>query len=176
MESCSIEDIIVPPDIKDTIKIDSTKIYPNCIEEASLLGKAVCIHDDQLLVVEELFGDSLYLEALINPTEVLITNSCTYYQLPFDGIEVNIAMKGTNPDSVYFNYCNDVIFDNEGTPIKYPVSKGSMVIAVEVDTLKSLEGIFKGSVQFTDLQFNGFGNDTIISEVTFYKVNFSSVP
>ena len=48
-------------------------------------------------------------------------------------VSVVLEIAGNDPDSIYFNYCNDVGFHNMGTTTKYKAIKGKLSFSVSED-------------------------------------------
>ena len=49
------------------------------------------------------------------------------------GISVRLEVSRGDPDSVYFNYCNDFGPGNLGTPIVYTATDGNLTFSVSKD-------------------------------------------
>lgn len=168
-EGCDDEPVIRPGDDKDsldTIEIDSSLIYPNCIAYADPEWTGGC---ENMFFYKALIEDSIYFVVRINSETVLVVNECQEYNLPSRGVSLSLEVSKGYADSIYFNYCNDLRFKEESVPYQYPISSGKLTIAASIDTVHPDSRDFFISAEFTDCVFKMDQMDTLISQVIFYK-------
>lgn len=106
----------------------------------------------------------------VDPGKVLVTNQCTDYQIPLEGIEITLNKAKGHPDSLYFNYCNDIVFGNEALPHQFDCESGIMTIVSKIDTVDEINNAERISIQLSSLTFLVNDHDTIINSVTLHQV------
>lgn len=96
-------------------------------------------------------------------------------------VSVVLEISGNNPDSVYFNYCNDVAFVNMGTTIKYYSTSGTLYFSVSEDNpIKetSLHNLYFVTIKIQNLHLKNqkTNDEIIIDEVVFWDVQVGWLP
>ncbi len=96
-------------------------------------------------------------------------------------ISVVLEVSPNHPDSVYFNFCNDIVYPNTGTTIKYKALSGKLSFTVSEDNpVKKPVGnnFYFITVRVRDLHlFNQEMNDEIIiDEAVFWNVPVGWMP
>ncbi len=94
---------------------------------------------------------------------------------------VVLEISGNNPDSVYFNYCNDVGYLNMGTTTKYKAVSGKLSFSVSEDNpIKEpiWETNYFVTVKIENLHLlNQAANEEItIDEAVFWNVRVGWLP
>ena len=96
-------------------------------------------------------------------------------------ISVVLEVSPNHPDSIYFNFCNDVAYPNSGTTIKYKATSGKLSYSVSEDN-PIKEPIWKTfyyvTVRIQNLHlYNPETNDEIIvNEIVFWNVGVGWLP
>jgi hypothetical protein len=156
------EEIKLKPEIDDTTALVGSGIS-NCIDSLNITPFAGgCLN----IFLYSYLSDSVFLTLKINPEIVDITDTCLVYNFPKDGLEVALEAKGSDPDSVYFNYCNDVIMDL-GTTTIYQATSGTMRIVSDRAHISDTSRSFRLSVILKDIEFIQL--DTIINQIKYYN-------
>ncbi|MGB5895898.1 MAG: hypothetical protein WBG58_17105 [Ignavibacteriaceae bacterium] len=96
-------------------------------------------------------------------------------------ISVVLEISGNDPDSIYFNYCNDVAFINMDTTTKYNATSGTLYFSVSEDNpIKdpSRQNLYFVTIKIQNLHLmNQENNDEIIiDEVVFWDVQVGWLP
>lgn len=153
------------PDTLDTVQVDSSLIYPRCIEGDSKSGQFGCFNMFFGRILDEDFRNPTKVIAVtIDPAIVSVTRYCQEYDLPREGIKVEYLVSRQHPDSVYFYYCNDLLRTDVGEPIVYEVLSGKIKIASDIDSVTLESRDFYISAELLDLLFEIDGQkDTTIS-------------
>jgi hypothetical protein len=82
------------------------------------------------------FLDSLRaLTVWINSSEYNLTKKRQDIDLDISNQNVSVVLEISpdHPDSIYFNFCNDIAYINEGTTIKYKAASGRLSFSVSED-------------------------------------------
>jgi len=130
------------------------------------------------------FLDSLKaLTVWINSNEYSLTKK--RQDIDINGTNPNISVvlevSPNHPDSIYFNFCNDVAYPNSGTTIKYKATSGKLSYSVSEDN-PIKEPIWKTfyyvTVRIIDLHLlNQETNDEIVvDEILFWNVGVGWLP
>lgn len=71
----------------------------------------------------------------INAKQFSLSKKCQTFSLSDSNpnIQVQLEVAGDSPDSIYFNYCNDVAFPNQGVIKKIKATSGKLLISVSED-------------------------------------------
>ncbi len=113
----------------------------------------------------------------INGNEVNLTKKCQTIDLnssnPYSSVVLEIARN--DPDSIYFNYCNDVVYINMGVTKKYKATSGKLYFSVSEDNpIKDpvWESSYFVTIKIVDLHlYNQEDDDEIvIDEIIFWDV------
>jgi len=96
-------------------------------------------------------------------------------------VSVTMEIAGTSPDSVYFNYCTDVAFINQGRLDIYTGAKGIVNYSVsENNPIKDpiWESNYKITVEIFDLHlYDNSGNlKMVIDKIVFWDVSVGWMP
>ena len=96
-------------------------------------------------------------------------------------VSVVLEISGNNPDSVYFNYCNDVAFINMGTTTKYNATSGALSFSVSEDNpIKdpSKQNLYFVTIKIQNLHLENqeTNDEIIIDEVVFWDVQVGWLP
>lgn len=96
-------------------------------------------------------------------------------------ISVVLEVSPNHPDSVYFNFCNDVAYPNSGTTIKYKAISGKLSFSVSEDNpIKEpiWETFYYVTIRIENLHLlNQETNDEIIiDEVVYWNVGVGWMP
>jgi len=96
-------------------------------------------------------------------------------------VSVTLEVAGNSPDSIYFNYCNDVAFINQGRLDIYMGAKGRVNYSVSEDNpIKDpiWESNYKITVEILDLHlYDNTGNlKMVIDKIVFWDVAVGWMP
>ena len=96
-------------------------------------------------------------------------------------ISVVLEISPNHPDSVYFNFCNDIAYPNGGTTIKYKATSGKLSFSVSEDNpIKEpiQQTFYYVTIRIVDLHLlNQETNDEIvIDETIFWNVRVGLIP
>jgi hypothetical protein len=130
------------------------------------------------------FLDSLKaLTVRINSDDYNLTKKRQDIDLSISNPNVSVVLEisPNHPDSVYFNFCNDIAFPNRGTTIKYKATAGILSFSVSEDNpIKepSWETFYYVTIRVEDLHLvNQETNDEIIlGEIVFWNVGVGWLP
>ncbi|SNT13103.1 hypothetical protein SAMN05421640_2420 [Ekhidna lutea] len=108
-----------------------------------------------------------------NPEIFTITNQCENYALPIEGITVSLQLSKKHPDSIYFNFCDDIVYENMAEPFEWPLKSGHLKIVANIDTVSVNSKDFRVSLELNEIVFNNpnSGKDTLINNIAFYKTH-----
>jgi len=92
-----------------------------------------------------------------------------------DKVSVRLEKAGTSPDSIYFNYCNDIAFMNMGRLKIYNGKKGSITFSVSEDDPSTN---YRITIEVLDLQiYDELDNlMLIIDKTVFWDVRVGWFP
>lgn len=96
-------------------------------------------------------------------------------------VSVVLEIAKNNPDSVYFNYCNDVAFPNRGVTTKYKAMSGKLFFSVSEDN-PIKDPIWKTyyyvtiKIENLHLVNQKTGEEIIIDEAVFWNVGVGWLP
>ncbi len=87
------------------------------------------------IFVYQFLDSSKALTVSINHNHIKLTQKRQDFDLSASNpyISVVLEIAGNDPDSVYFNYCNDIAFLNMGTTTKYKAVSGKLSFSVSKD-------------------------------------------
>lgn len=96
-------------------------------------------------------------------------------------LSVVLEISSGHPDSVYFDFCNDIAYPNSGTTIKYIAISGKLSFSVsEDDPIKDpvWQSFYYVTIRIVDLHLlNQETNDEIIiDEIVFWNVGVGWMP
>jgi hypothetical protein len=92
-----------------------------------------------------------------------------------------LEVSPNHPDSVYFNFCNDVTYPNSGTTIKYKATSGKLSFSVSEDNpIKQpiWKTLYYVTVRIIDLHLlnQETNEEIIIDEAVFWNVGVGWLP
>jgi len=137
--------------------------YPDCISQPS---EDILSNGCGNVILYQFLDSTKALVVRIDATNINLLKECQSINLENgnEHVSVTLEVAGTSPDSIYFNYCNDVAFINQGkldinngakgivsfsasedNPIKDPIWKSNYRITVEIRDLNLYDksGILK---------------------------------
>lgn len=130
------------------------------------------------------FIDSLKaLTVRINPNEVSLTKKRQDIDINIShqGVSVVLEVSPNHPDSVYYNFCNDIAHQNHGTTIKYKATSGKLSFSVSEDNpikAASWASMYFVTIRIENLHlYNEESHDEIIlDEIVFWNVHVGWLP
>lgn len=130
------------------------------------------------------FLDSLKaLTVWINTNEFNLTKKRQDVDINISNPKLSVVLEiaGDDPDSIYFNFCNDIAYPNKGTTTKYNAVSGKLSFSVSEDNpIKEpiWESFYYVTVRIIDLHLlNQETNDEIIiEEAVFWNVFVGWMP
>lgn len=130
------------------------------------------------------FLDSLKaLTVRINSNEYSLTKKRQEIDINISNPNVSVVLEVSpnHPDSVYFNFCNDIAYPNYGTTIKYKAVSGKLSFTVSEDNpIKepAWETFYYVTIKIENLHLvNQETNDEIIiDEIVFWNVGVGWLP
>jgi len=134
------------------------------------------------IFVYQYLNDSKVLTVNIAARNLVLTKEPQTINLsdPNPNVKVVLEIAGNDPDSIYFNYCNDVGM-NIGTTIKYKAISGELTFSVSEDN-PIKEPVWKSSyfvtVKIKNLRLYNQekGNKILINEIVFSNVGVGWLP
>jgi hypothetical protein len=106
--------------------------YPDGIEKPNtIVESAGC---GNIFVYQ--FIDSLKAFTVsIDAKQFNLTKKCQTFDLSDlnPNILVHLELAGNSPDSIYFNFCNDMVYPNQGMTSKIKATSGKLLITVSED-------------------------------------------
>ena len=130
------------------------------------------------------FLDSLRaLTVSINSNEYSLTKKRQDIDLDISNPNISVVLEisPNNPDSVYFNFCNDIAYPNRGTTIKYKATSGKLSFSVSEDN-PIKKSIWKTSYYVTirienlHLYNSETDDEIILNEIVFWNVSVGWLP
>jgi len=153
---------------------ESEAQYPDCISKPSNPKESRGCID---IFVYQFLDSSRALVAEIDPSKIALTKRCQTFQLgnPDLGISVRMEVSRGDPDSVYFNYCNDFGLSNLGTPIVYTATAGTFTFSVSEDNpIKEWKtnNVYYITIRIENLHLldHASGAEVVINEIVFWNV------
>ena len=124
------------------------------------------------------FLDSLKaLTVWINSNKYSLTKKRQDIDLDISNPNISVVLEisPNHPDSIYFNFCNDIAYPNMGTTIKYKATSGQLSFSVSEDNpIKEpiWQTFYYVTIRIVDLHLlNQETNDEIIvDEIVFWNV------
>jgi len=103
-----------------------------------------------------------------------VTKQCQTFDLSENAevVEITLEVKGPSPDSVYFNYCSDAIYQNQTNPLSYPANVGIVTISSSVDyPTNGPDDYFDVTIHVEGLMIPyGTDGDTLSGDFMFWDV------
>lgn len=78
---------------------------------------------------------------------------CQSFSLPHNKVVVTYVLGTMHPDSVYFEYCSDVVFPNQGREQQYIADQGLLTIAFTQVPILDFQHIYRLSLLLEGAQF-----------------------
>ncbi len=148
--------------------------YPDGISKPKHLVES---HGCSNIFVHQFLDSSKALTVWINANEFVLTKKRQDIDLNSSTPNVSVVLEiaGNSPDSIYFNYCNDIAYPNKGTTTKYKAVSGILSFSVSEDNPKRdpiRETIYYVTIRIQNLHLlNQETNDEIvIPEIVFWNV------
>jgi hypothetical protein len=96
-------------------------------------------------------------------------------------LSVVLEITGNNPDSIYFNFCNDVALPNMGTTTKYKAVSGRLSFSVsENNPIKDpiWQTSYSVTIRIKNLHLlnQETSDEIIINEIVFWNVGVGLMP
>ena len=96
-------------------------------------------------------------------------------------VSVVLEVAGNDPDSIYFNFCNDVAYPNRGVTKKYKAISGKLSFSVSEDNpIKepAWQTLYYVTIRIDDLHLlnQENNNEIIINETVFWNVRVGWLP
>ena len=158
---------------------ESETQYPDCIPKpVNLKDSFGCID----VFVYQFLDSASALTVEIDPDRIALTEQCQTFSLGNTdlGVSVNLEISRGDPDSVYFNYCNDFGLGNLGKPIIYTATSGDLTFSVSENNpeLKSPDNPYYITIKIENLHLRNqaSGDEIIIDEITFWNVAVGWAP
>jgi hypothetical protein len=128
--------------------------------------------DDSKVLTVKIDGKNISLKK--EPQTIILDNSNPY-------VNVILEIAGNDPDSIYFNFCNDVLMLNQGTTLKYKAISGELTFSVSEDNpIKDpvWESLYYVTVNIKKLHLYNEtkGNEIVINEIVFSNVRVGWLP
>ena len=154
--------------------------YPDGISKPENLVES---HGCGNIFVYQFLDSSRVLSAWINANEFVLTKKRQDIDLNSStpNLSVVLEITGNNPDSIYFNFCNDVALPNMGTTTKYKAVSGRLSFSVSEDN-PIKDPIWQTSYYVTiriknlHLLNQETSDEIIINEIVFWNVGVGWMP
>jgi hypothetical protein len=154
--------------------------YPDCIDQPSELKDSRGCGN---VFVYQFLDSTTALVLSIDKSKVNLTKECQTINLENqqDQITVRLEEAGTSLDSIYFNYCNDVAYINQGELKIYNGTKGIITFSVSEDNpIKDpiWESNYNITIEIIDLHlYDQTGNlKLIIDKIVYWNVGVGWMP
>ncbi len=154
--------------------------YPDCIDRPSDVKVS---HGCGNIFVYQFLDSLSAITLYIDESNIQLTKKCQTINLErqHDQVQVRLEKAGTSPDSIYFNYCNDVAYINQGNLKIFNGTKGRVTFSVsEDDPIKNLiyDSRYKVTIVIHDLHlYDETGNlEMIINKIVFWDVSVGWLP
>jgi len=128
------------------------------------------------------FIDSLRAFTIsINAKQFTLTQKCQTFNLSDanPNILVQLEVAGDSPDSIYFDFCNDVAYPNHGITKKSKATSGQLLISVSEDNpVNELNHSYYVTIKIKDLRLLNPENDQEIyfGDIVFWNVQVGWLP
>lgn len=111
--------------------VQENYIYPDCITEDSTVASFGCGN----LAAYQFIDQATVLAVQISADHIELTQECQSFDIESnpEGISVAVEVAGGSPDSIYFNYCTDVAYINQGSIYSDGAVQGKLTISSSVD-------------------------------------------
>lgn len=112
----------------------------------------------------------------INAKQLNLTKKCQTFNLSDlnPNILVQLSTAGNSPDSVYFNFCNDILYPNQGFTRKLNAISGQLLVSVSKDNPVngSSNNPYYVTIRIKDLHFADIENNKEISldDIVFWNL------
>ena len=154
--------------------------YPDCISGSGDLAESYGCGN---IFVYQFLESTSALTVSINSDIIDLTEECQTFTLGFDNpdISVKLEIAGENPDSIYFNYCNDVVLTNLGTTCIYVATSGKLTFSLSEDNpIKKpiWDNYYFITIKITDLNIldSNSGDYIVFEEIIFWNVGVGWLP
>lgn len=102
--------------------------------------------------------------------EIPAVPGCHEFSLPSQYVDVSYIEGSMHPDSVYFEYCSDIIFSNQGQEISYTATKGWLTLELREKPTEDFQHTYTISIAAEELSF-----DLPNGVITFPQLQWESV-
>lgn len=154
--------------------------YPDCISEPNNLTESFGCSN---VFAYQFLDSTRVLTVRINSSNVDLTEECQTFTLSEDNTDISVTLEiaGDDPDSIYFNYCNDVGYPNFGTTTVYAAITGQLTFSVsEDDPIKEpiWDNFYYIAIKIEDLHLfhQKSGAEIVINEIIFWNVGVGWLP
>jgi len=154
--------------------------YPDGISQPDIIKES---HGCGNIFVYQYIDSLKVLTVWINADEYNLTEKCQYIDLSGSSPSVSVMLQisPNNPDSIYFNFCNDVVYPNEGETIKYKAISGKLYFSVSEDNpIKDpiWQTFYNVTIRIENLCLYYQANDDefVIKEIVFWDVGVGWLP
>lgn len=154
--------------------------YPDCISKPdNYIESGGCGN----VFVYQFLDSTQALTVRIIPDSIDQTETCQTFHLGNGdiGIEVELEIAGDNPDSLYFNYCNDETQMNIGKTTVYKATAGQVTISILFDDKNIFDLDPKSfsyiSIKIDDLHLvnTEYSTEKIIDEIVLWDVSVDGI-
>ena len=154
--------------------------YPDCIDRPSeIISSFGCGN----VFLYQFLDNRKAVVVTIDATNIKLSKECQSISLENgnDHISVTLETAGTSLDSIYFNYCNDVVYINQGKLKIYKGTKGVVSFSVSEDNpIKDpiWQSNYRITVEIHDLYFydNSGILKMVIDKIVFWDVGVGWMP
>lgn len=145
--------------------------YPDCISRPdSVVQSSGCGN----LFVYQFIDSTKALTVSLNANDLTLTKRCRTFNLSNtdSNIVVQLEIAGNSNDSVYFDYCSDVIPPNLGVTKKLKATSGILYISASEDNPEINSQPYRVTIKLKDLRLLDSKNNQEIffNEIVFWDV------
>lgn len=154
--------------------------YPDCINQPlEVINSDGCGN----VFLYQFIDSTKSLVVSIDASKINFSKECQSVNLENgnDDVSVRLEIVGTSPDSIYFNYCNDIAFINQGNLEIYTGAKGIVSFTASEDNpIKDpiWESNYRITVEIQDLHLYDKSGilKLVIDKIVFWDVNVGWMP
>lgn len=151
--------------------------YPDCIfRPDSVVQSSGCGN----LFVYQFIDSTKALTVSLNANDLTLTKRCRTFNLSNadSNIVVQLEIAGNSNDSVYFDYCSDVIPPNLGVTKKLKATSGILYISASEDNPEINSQPYRVTIKLKDLRLLDSENNQefFFNEIVFWDVFVALFP
>ncbi|WP_304132138.1 hypothetical protein [Ignavibacterium album] len=151
--------------------------YPDCINRPDSIVQSLGCGN---LFLYQFIDSSKVITVSLDANRLGLTKKCRAFNLSNvdPAIIVQLEIAGSSSDSVYFNFCNDVMPPNFGVTKKLKATSGQLFVSSSEDSPFAINQSYRVSIKLKDLRLYDSDNNQEIffNEIIFWDVLVGFLP